>query len=209
MRDFGDSPEGDPSRRHVELFNRLTKQFKEDAVSATIAVAVAETLAWLKANKESYRFNGDVASEPWWPTPPKTDNPILLEERGRALRARAFEHGLLRLLNLLKTRDVFSDLGEGDAKSLIIEIGTDPMTDIIVREMEKGRQAGPQHESVNLTFLRGLFKYSPTVKPAKVRDKRLRPLATLGLVTVRFDGSEYSVKSGVVAIAFYEKVYFP
>lgn len=201
-------PEPDFAANSLEevlpIFEYSRSYFRDETVRASAQTTVRQTLEWLQANKQSFSYEGHRnARDPWWPTLSFTDDPILIEERGRALRARAFEHGLQDYLDRLADAHVISQPCEATTR-----VVTSPMTSIIFRELVKGHRAGPPHDKVSMRYMSVLFEYAPESPVAKARNK-LAKLAPFGLVEVRHDGTEYEIGVGPIALLFYEQAYFP
>ena len=201
----------------TEMLNRYRDIYRdaEDLIQGT----VTNTISWLFANKESFDSTGGSRfSQPWWPDPEETSNELLLEERGRTLRARLWEHGLLKMLYLLlfdefkpkQVEELRCMQGE-NMWDLAVKIATDPWTAVVIGELVKGDEAGPPHDQVSLSYVKELFRYSPNTISKKVR-KRVLDLASLGLVDAEYDedvSPKYIIRIGPVARKFYREVYFP
>lgn len=204
----GDDDKPEAKRNRYEDFDRSAKFYAHPERGAIIAEAKATTFAWLEIDKESYRPNGDLVEEPFFPEPEPTDDAILNEGRGQMLRARVWEHGLQKKLNVLVKKGIFLPLINGNPKSVLVEIATDPMTSVVVRELVTGYHAGSPHDISSLADLMKLYRYV-SGKGSRFRESHLCRLAAFGLVTVRADKSGYAIKAGPVGRAFYIDVYLP
>ena len=187
-------------------FDKVRGHFECPCVKEQITNATRETSEWLYRNHQSFDADGSLTNTPWWPRRLKqTGNEILIEERGRALRARVSEHATLRMFASLVPSQIVKVSHEE-----AVQIGTDPMTFVILCELITAHQAHHDHadpyDTISLTEFSRLFKYSANTKLAKARLKLLR-LARAGIAKVRFDGQLYAISIGDVGACLYQ-IYF-
>lgn len=177
--------------------------FSSPGILAAIDAQAKATLCWMRANTESYDTLGNpVRRAPWWPQPSSghTECPVLLETRRRLLRDRAYEHGILHMLDGLVQRGVIDDL---DLKSIDIIINA--TTPAVLNQMVAHRYTdGP--DGVSLAGLRDLFGNGKGTSPTKLRDRIVTRLCPIGILNARYaDG--YMIELGPVAEAFFARVY--
>lgn len=166
-----------------------------------------ETLRWMQENKQSYGPDGTLDQmNPWWTVPsrPTTEleKIVLSETRNRVLRDRAYEHGILHALHGLSEKGEIAPL---DKKTIDV-IVNDAMTPGVINQLLARKVREKTLDGVKLCELSKLYGHGKDTKPARIRDRVVKPLHPVGILSVRFAG-EYDISIGPVAEAFMLNVY--
>ena len=186
----------------VRLKKAKYKFNSDDARTAADAQAV-ETLNWMRRNNRSFSPDGTERREPWWPHPPETDNVALKVRRGRNLFDRAYEHGILHFMFGLEEKGIVPELGDKEVDLLVTA-----MTPVVINELA-GFPLSGNNSYIPLDQLRALFGNGKNTKPAYIRDRRLAPLADLGILEGEQLKNRYEIKIGYLGLVFYRDVYVP
>ena len=187
-----------------EKIKRDYSYFAQDDVKAKVDAQVVKTLNWLTRNKGRYTTVGFLESGcSWWNVPSSfTDNPIRIETRSRMLREHAYEHGILHFLRGLEDEGVFS------LCPLSIKLVTEATTPGVINNLVNAYHAQGPDANISLAKFGELYCYAPNSRNELIRENKLVPLSSLGILSARFNQS-YAISLGPVAQAFHDHVYFP
>lgn len=185
------------------------EHFSSQNVLDAIQLQSEETLQWLRKNVQSYDSEGNLDQRtPWWTVPclPKTEisRRVLEETRNRVLRDRVYEHGMQHFLHGLSAKGVIGQL----STETIDVVVNDATTPVVVNQLVARKYTKDVPDGVKLSKLRDLYGHGAETKPAKIRDRVVKRLHPIGVLTVRYSG-EYDISLGPVAKAFWIDVYLP
>jgi hypothetical protein len=189
-----------PERR--DQLKTAKQHFNCESSKAAIDQQADETLAWMRRNDRSFSADGHERREGWFVPPGGTDDITLKVRRQRLLLDRAYEHGILHFMFGLVEKGIVPRL---DSKQ--IDLLVDAMTPVVINELAGFPLIGKENEFFPLSKIRDLFGNGKNTKPAYIRDRRLIPLAKLGILegTERKDG--YQIKIGYIGLVFFRDVY--
>ena len=158
----------------------------------------------MRRNKESFTANGHVNKcEPWWKVPPLTEDEILIDGRKQMLRDRAYEHGMLHFMFGLANNDVVEFSPDTEAAKVL----TQATTPKVINQLVMLSHADVPVSSISLVKLAEFYCYTDGTKSSKVRDRYLKRLAPLGILSAYVNGG-YAIGIGPVAEVFHEKIFF-
>lgn len=186
----------DEARQHfakTEVINSVNKQAQT-------------TLSWMRENEQSYSAEGNLCeNKPWWPVPDKTSCGVLKVTRKRVLLDRAYEHGILHFLRGLEKSKT---LCKQPLVDRVLNTVLGAMTPVVLNELVTRRYSKKMSEGVSLSELSVLFGNGQTTSPAKVRDKYLEDLSSIGLFSSR-ENQGYAISVGLTGEIFYTKIFAP
>ena len=184
-------------------YERYSDYFGEPEVKSSIFEAADQTNPWLMENSESYGPDGHLnQGKGWWPRLTATNDSMLLEERGRMLRARIFEHGILHFYWKLVRGNVVPKSDE-----LHDFIRTSDVN-VWWRQL-RARDLAPSQPAMSLSKFRDTGTFGTRTTPSKCHPHLLK-MCILGMAIAKRNMSgDYAIFIGPSGLAFYDKVYFP
>ena len=188
--------------RRVKL-KRAKDWYNSDRVKAAADQQAIETLAWMRRNDRSFLAEGAEVREPWWPEPKTTNIVALKVRRQRQVLDRAYEHGILHFMLGLAEKDAVPRLGDQE-----IDLLLKAMTPVVINHLAGYPLIGDKL-FIALTKLRELFGNGKKTKAAHIRDRRLIPLARLGLLEGDESKDGYKIRIGYLGFVFCKEVFAP
>lgn len=195
------------SSSNEKTFNAISKQLLAAKVfyqskRKYINIAARNTGHWLKSNNEFYSSDNIPDSGKWWKDLYPTENSILLDLREYVFRCHLFDNGLRRMIWELK--EVDSLLFRGKLRREINFAVSHSAMGIhheLMGYIESGR---------NFTLgLSDLTRRFDLANHVHLRNRRLVPMAELGIWECHSTLSGYAIALGVPAIEFHRHAFQP
>lgn len=180
-------------------YQAAREHFLSSNVTDEVTKSADTTRNWLLENKGRGTPDGHLVSEGWW-NASKTDCPFRLKTRELKLLNGTYEHGMIKLLNLLNENNVM----RMNKKSWDMALSADTIT--IWNELFTYDIVPEVSSWVNAEDLKQLFGNGER-KMSTIRT-HLVWLAELGICEVRYNEG-YSAKIGTLGRIFYKSVFFP
>lgn len=192
--------DGDKFKRIIEKINAASANFFDRR--RDVEEASHDTFKWLRENKRFYSADGAENNGNWWLSLPSTDNDILIDLREFVFRCHLFDNGIRNMIDNLVRKDIIQ---YDDEMNDAIEFAVGYESMAIHHEM-MGYVASGSTKVLTLADVARRFNFA---SPVRLRDRRLAPMAKLGMWRCAADETSYSVSLGLPAQMFHLNAFAP